>query len=128
MVSMKADKDIVRQELQNSRRDAISILILSYIIDLVSIKAHGSRRSSIFTYMVFIKERKRLVQMHQQVAQVRQKDQLVNAQLMVLFISENDITLIMVLFQIKLLLNRCTTGKQQLANQLVEDKPVIIML
>ena len=83
MVSMKVDKDIVRQELQNSRRDAISILILSYIIDLVSIRAHGSRRSSIFTNMVFIKERKRLVQMHQQVVQARQKDQLANVQLMV---------------------------------------------
>ena len=83
MVLMKADKDIVRQELRNSRRNAILILILSYIIDLVSIRAHGSKHRRVFTSMDFIKERKQFVLLHQKAVQVRQKDQLVNVQLMV---------------------------------------------
>ena len=82
----------------------------------------------IFMMLDFIKERRLNVRIHQSVVLVQRKDQLVNAQLMVWYTLERDITLITVLSQPRLISKKCIIGKQLWANQLEADKPAKSML
>lgn len=82
MVSQKEDKDIVLQELLSNKQDAILIVILSYLRNLVLIRAHGLMRRDIFMMLDSIKERRLSVQIHQSVVRVELKGQLVNVRLM----------------------------------------------